>query len=298
VYRDHTTQLEFWNITTMSHGAHAIKFGTRMRDTRDANLTTSNFNGAFTFATYNQYLNMANGLAAGTPFNTLVSQGYGPATASYTTSYTSGEDSSLANVFDVALFAEDDWRVNPRLTLSGGIRWESQNHVADHNDWAPRVGLAYALDGGKDRKNTKTVFRAGYGIFYDRFGSGSLLTINRSNVLRQTVLNNPTCTGTATTLDAIDMTTCTSNGGTSTTTTPVKYEVSPAYSSPYTGQLGASIERQLLSGTSVTTTYLRSFGAHQMVTRNANQATGGTPQTNAGGYLYEYYPEAVSKKTR
>jgi hypothetical protein len=33
-----------------------------------------------------------------------------------------------------------------------------------------------------------------------------------------------------------------------------------------------------------------------MVTRNANQAIGGTPQTNTGGYLYEYYPEAVFKE--
>ncbi len=296
VYRDHTTNLEFWNITTLSHGAHAIKFGTRIRDTRDANLTTSNFNGAFTFATYDQYLNMANGLAAGTPFDQLVAQGYGPASASYTTTYTSNKDSSLANVFDVALFAQDDWRVNARLTLSGGLRWEAQNHVSDHNDWAPRVSLAYALDGGTDRKKTKTVLRAGYGLFYDRFGSRNLLTIDQSNVLRQTVLNNPTCTSTAATLDGIDMSTCSSNGGSSTTSTPVKYEVAANYHSPYTGQLGASIERQLFPGTSVTATYLRSFGAHQMVTRNANQAIGGTPQTNTGGYLYEYYPEAVFKE--
>ncbi len=27
------------------------------------------------------------------------------------------------------------------------------------------------------------------------------------------------------------------------------------------------------------------FGVHQLVTRNANQASGGTPQTNSGGYL-------------
>jgi hypothetical protein len=36
---DHTTRLEFQNMTTMSHGAHAIKFGTRIRDSRDANST-------------------------------------------------------------------------------------------------------------------------------------------------------------------------------------------------------------------------------------------------------------------
>jgi hypothetical protein len=38
-------------MTTLSHGAHAIKLGTRMRDSRDANLTNANFNGSFTFDT-------------------------------------------------------------------------------------------------------------------------------------------------------------------------------------------------------------------------------------------------------
>jgi hypothetical protein len=289
---DHTTRLEFQNLTTLSHGAHAIKFGTRMRDTRDANLTDANFKGTFTFDNYLKYLNMANGLAAGTSFNTLWGQGDGPTSASIS----SGQQSTLANVFDIALFAQDDWKVNPRLTLSGGLRWEAQNHVADHNDWAPRVALAYALDGGKNNKKTKTVVRAGYGFFYDRFGSGNLLTIDRAEAQKQLVLNNPDCTSAAASLNSIDLTTCTSKGGTPTAT--VKYEVAPHYQSPYTGQAGASLERQLFPGTSVTATYLRSFGVHQMATRNANQATGGTPQNTTGDYLYEFYPEAVFKQNQ
>jgi hypothetical protein len=292
--QDHATRLEFQNVTTLSHGTHAIKFGTRMRDTRDANLTNSNFNGSFTFDTAASYEAMANGLAAGTPYNTLVSEGYGPTTVSYT----SGNQSTLANVFDIALFFQDDWKVNPRLTLSGGIRWEAQNHVSDHDDWAPRVAFAYALDGnGKDKK-AKTVVRGGYGFFYDRFNSGNLLTINRSNVQNHIVLNNPLCSSTATSLNAIDVSTCSGTVGTSTASIPVKYEVDPGYRSPYTGQAGASIERQLLPGTSLTVTYLHSLGVHQMSTRNANQATGGTPQNNSGGYLYEYYPEAVFKQNQ
>jgi hypothetical protein len=294
-YRDHTTRLEFQNLTTMSHGAHAIKFGTRMRDTRDANLTNSNFNGSFSFPSYQSYLAMANGLAAGNSFASLVSQGYGPTSASYA----SGKESTLANMFDVALFAQDDWKFNPKLTLSGGMRWEAQNHISDHNDWGPRASFAYALDGnGKDKK-TKTVVRGGYGFFFDRLGTGNLLTINRDNIQHQVVLVNPTCTSTATSLSAVDLSTCTSTGGaTSSASTPLKYEVAPSYRAPTTEQLGASLERQLFSGTSLTLTYLHSFGVHQLVTRNANQATGGTPQDNSGGYLYEYYPEAVFKQNQ
>jgi hypothetical protein len=74
--------------------------------------------------------------------------------------------------------------VQSRLTLSGGLRWESAESHSDHSDWAPRVAIAYALDGGKNKK-TKTVLRGGYGFFYDRFGSGGLLTINRANLQKQ-----------------------------------------------------------------------------------------------------------------
>ncbi len=292
--RDHATRLELWNITTLSHGTQAIKFGTRMRDSRDANLTNSNFNGAFTFANYQAYLAMANGLQTQS-FNTLAQQGYGPTSVSYAT----GQESALANMFDIALFFQDDWKFSRKLTLSGGMRWEAQNHIADHDDWGPRVSFAYALDGnGKDKK-TKTVVRGGYGFFFDRFGTSGLLTINRANIQQQIVLNNPTCTSAATSLNAIDLTTCSSTGtSTSSASTPVKYEVAPGYHAATTEQFGTSLERQLTSGTSLTLTYLHSFGVHQVVTRNANQAIGGTPQTNSGGYLYEYYPEAVFKQNQ
>ena len=291
--QDHATRLEFQNLTTISHGAHAIKLGARLRDSRDANLTTSGFNGSFTFDTYQKYQAMANGLMTDT-FADLVKQGHGPTSASYS----SGSPSALANMFDIALFAQDDWKYNARLTISGGLRWEAQNHISDHNDWGPRAAFAYALD-GKNGKKTKTVVRGGFGFFFDRLDVRSLLTINRANIQQQVVLINPTCASSATSLNAIDMTTCASTGGaTSGVSTPVKFEVDSHFHSPTTQQLGFSLERQLSSGTSLTLTYLHSFGVHQMVTRNANQAPDGNPLHNLGGYLYEYYPEAVFKQNQ
>jgi hypothetical protein len=95
------------------------------------------------------------------------------------------------------------------------------------------------------------------------------------------------------------MTTCASGTGVGTTNTaPVHYEIAPNYHATYTEQAGASIERQLLAGASVTLTYLHSFGVHQQVLRNANQAIGGTPQTSSQSFLYQYFPEAIFKQNQ
>ena len=89
------------------------------------------------------------------------------------------------NVFNAALFYQDDWTVSKLLTLSGGLRWEAQNHVADHSDWAPRVAFAYALDGHKKGATPKTVLRGGFGLFYDRFATGDLMSLEELNGIRQ-----------------------------------------------------------------------------------------------------------------
>lgn len=63
-------------------------------------------------------------------------------------------------------FFQDQWRVTPKLTFNYGVRWDVESGLAayvhpDYNGWQPRVGLAYSPD-------SKTVFRAGFGIFFDR----------------------------------------------------------------------------------------------------------------------------------
>lgn len=65
------------------------------------------------------------------------------------------------------VFAQDQWRITPKLTLNYGLRWDFESGLAqfvtqDFGDWQPRVGIAYSPD-------SKTVIRAGFGMFDDRY---------------------------------------------------------------------------------------------------------------------------------
>jgi hypothetical protein len=64
-------------------------------------------------------------------------------------------------------FAQDQWRVTPKLTFNYGMRYDFETGLKRHveNYWGgfqPRIGLAYSPD-------NKTVIRAGYGLFFDRY---------------------------------------------------------------------------------------------------------------------------------
>ena len=93
---------------------------------------------------------------------------------------------------DVGFFVGDEWRVRPNLTLNLGLRYETQTNIHDWRDFAPRLAFAWA-PGGAGQKRAKTVLRAGFGIFYDRFGLGNTLTAQRFNglVQQQYVVPNP-----------------------------------------------------------------------------------------------------------
>jgi outer membrane receptor protein involved in Fe transport len=62
---------------------------------------------------------------------------------------------------NIGLFVQDSWRVNGKLTLNLGARYDKETITPDNNNFAPRVGLAY-----DPTESGKMVIRAGYGWFY------------------------------------------------------------------------------------------------------------------------------------
>ncbi len=309
---DHSTHLELQNVTTISAGAQAIKAGLWMRDNRDASTSSGSFNGSFSFPSLNAYVDTLNGLAQGETVAQIAAACPAPgACTPNRLNYTTGGQKYLANVFDAALFFQDDWKANPFLTLSGGLRWESQNHIADHSDWGPRFAFAYAVDGHKKGKVAKTVIRGGFGFFYDRFQVGSLMNLEQDNggpkSQQQITVTNPTCYS-ATSLSTA-LATPGSNCNAGGAATSEIYELKPGYHSPYNEQFGASLERQLTKVATLTLTFLHSYGVHQMDTRNANAylpgtfAYGSTTLTGtrpnpALGIVRELYPEGIFKQNQ
>jgi hypothetical protein len=94
-------------------------------------------------------------------------------------------ESKIGNTY-TGLFVQNDWKPWPELTLSFGLRWDYETALNDRNNFGPRLALAWA-----PRNSSKTVFRAGYGIFYNR---ALLRTLDDFTLTSNTILvdtNNP-----------------------------------------------------------------------------------------------------------
>ncbi|HVU44497.1 MAG TPA: carboxypeptidase regulatory-like domain-containing protein [Terracidiphilus sp.] len=249
--RDNQDRFELENDTTLAKGAHAIEFGARLRLTRDASYSTSGFNGSYVYSSLSAY-------AAHTPSQYSV---------------TVGKSNSSVSLFDVGLFYQDDYKFRPNLTLSYGLRYENQNHIGDNSNLAPRVSFAWALSHGN--KPAKTVIRAGYGWFFDRFGSNYVLDAIRQNGINQQqyVVNNPDFYQNAPSAGEL---------ASLSTVAPTIYQVSPRLKASLNMQTAMGVEHQFGKIATTSITYVNSHGIHQYLSDNVNAYLPGTYDAAAG----------------
>jgi len=243
---DHQRHYELQNYTSIAFGKHFLKFGARFRDLQETNRATSNFNGTFTFPSLAAF-------EASEPIQFTL---------------TAGVPTASSNLFDAGLYIQDDWRWRPNVTISAGLRFESQNQIPNHGDFAPRFGIAWGI-GQRKSQSPKTVLRAGWGIFYDRFTNDLVLQTERQNgVLQQEyIVTNPTFYPNIPSISILQS---------ADTGVPTIYRIQPNLHAPYTMQTAVTLERQLSRAVNMTVSYVNSVGNDQLLTNNINAPLSGT----------------------
>ncbi len=266
-----TGSYEYQNYTSLTRGSHLLKFGARVRDTREDDFSNANFNGMFRFASLTDYI-------AKQPFQYVV---------------VTGNPLAHVNQVDVAPFVQDDWRVIPSLTLSLGLRYEAQSNIHDRGNIAPRVGLAWGIGGGQGRlRQPKIVVRAGFGIFYDRFALAQVLNAGRFDgvVQRGYVVQNPQFFFTGNT----DPVSVIPPGQLFTT-----YRIDPGLVAPRIIQSAIGVDRQLPKNITVSVNYTNSRGIHQLRTVNVSAPPPGTPgSVGSASPLYQYGSSGLFKQNQ
>jgi hypothetical protein len=315
---------ELQENNTITQGKHTMKFGSRLRESEVSIQSTSNFNGSYTFTTpqdaatapclaayanpnsLDVYQQTELMLEQGIPMATILAEGCGP--TSYTLNY--GPTQFAKKQFDASVYGQDDWRVRPNFTLSGGLRYEMQTNISDKVDLAPRLSASWA-PGGKAGQTSKTVFRGGYGIFYYRFPLNNTL-----NALEYNGRGQQDYTINATTLGAAAYPALEYFGAAGGPATPPIsllaanpepiYEVDSSMKASYMLQSAGSVERALPGRTTLTVNVTNSRGVHDTREVQINAPLPGTynPVTQSGGvlpypgegYIYLYQNSGLYKE--
>ena len=236
---------------------HTLKSGFDYSQDDILNFFPGNFSGSYTF---NSLASFNRGRPTGTG-ERYVQAFAGPGTTGPTTE---------PNIQETALFVQDEWRITPKVTLNLGLRYDKQGieqpsvrnpdpQLAaagldtsvvpeDDNNIAPRLGVAYAPGGGG--RLGRTVFRAGYGVFYGRTPAIMIGTAHSNNGI-----NVQTLTFTGESVPTYpNLFTSVPAGGAAQRPSILLFD--PNYENPRVQQGSAGIEHALTNSISVGLSYL------------------------------------------
>jgi hypothetical protein len=273
---DHQDHYEVQNYTSLQLKKNFIRFGGRLRATREAENTENNTNGTFIYGSFAGY-------QAGTPTQFAITQ---------INNHKIGD-----TLTDLGMYAETDWKARQNLTVSYGFRYETQNHLGDHHDIAPRVAFNYGLFSGKGAP--KTVLRGGFGLFYTRFSQGNELNLQQENGTNETIYtkDNPGvgCTPAA----------AASGGGTvaenliaacgATASSQTTYTAAPNLRTPYIVQFAGGADQSVGKHGTISVNYLHSQGTHQFASQNIGYNFSNPSLTLP---TYQYYSEGEFKQNQ
>jgi hypothetical protein len=238
------TRFELQDIATLTDSAHTWRFGAGFKPRFYRFTDATNFGGTFIFP------NLA-AFAAQRPMLFQINQ---------------GNPRGSFSQHEAWSFIQDEIKLRQNLNLTLGLRYDWQAKLGDRNNFAPRLGMAYAPG---DRK---TVIRAGAGLFYDRLDDRAIersLLIDGLTV-REIVVANPSF------VDPL-------NSGAAPRVPPSVWRLARDIQSPYLFQGSLGVERSLWSGTQLTVEYQTLRGVHLFRSRNINAplvAGGVLPDSN------------------
>ncbi len=264
-------RFEYADNLNIIRGRHTMKFGVDINSTEDYQNQLSNQYGTYTYTSFTAF---AQDFSA----NTTGARNY----STYSQRFGNGIVDTTLN--DYGFYAQDQFKVTPKLTVNYGLRYEYSSIPqpklvnpdyaqtgkinSPGKNFAPRLGASYSL-------NAKTVVRAGYGMFYARFQTGLINTFFINNNVYQRALTLDITKPADLAIGPIFPNNLANLDRTPPLGTTGISFADKNFRNPYTHQANFSIERQLTSSLGLTISYLWSRGVRLYTVRDLNAGAPG-----------------------